>query len=287
MPRGVVRRRVGSLKPYIQRSLTMAGGIRRDLSPFVPGNGLWKCDGFHTNQKLSLKKWPGFVKDNPTGLGARADGLYQVTLSGTTYKIGMAGGIIKRIDIHPPVNIAAGQASAPYDARVLGNFVFLVNGADENKKIDAALGFSKMGIAAPTAAPEVVQGVVGSVSGTYKYKYTFANSTTNVESDPSLESSAITVAKKKVDLSGIHTSSDPQVDRVRIYRTVDGGARFLFVGEMTNGTATYTDNLIDVDLGSEVSDSNGVPPLGKYLEVYNGMIVVAGLSAPQPKPACV
>ena len=264
-----------------QVPLTLIGGIRRDLNMFIPGNGLWTCDGFHTNDSGAIKKWPGFVKDNPTGLGARCDGLYQVNLAGTTYKIGMAGGIIKRVDVNPPTNILSGLTAGPVDAKVLGNYLFAVNGIEENKKIDSSLGASKMGIVAPTFTMTAADSAVAGVpNGDLSYKATYANTATGRESDPSPVSNTVTVASKKVTLTGFTASSDPQVDRIYIYRTVDGGNRWLFVDEINDTDLSYTDNTADADLAEEIADTNGVPPLAKYLEVYNGMLVLAGLASP-------
>jgi len=264
-----------------QVPLTFIGGIRRDINSFIPGNGLWTCDGFHTNEHGALVKWPGFVKDNLTGLGARCDGLYQVTLAGTTYKIGMAGGIIKRVDVNPPTNILTGLTAGPVDAKVLGNFMFVANGIEENKKIDSSLGASKMGIVAPTFTPSVADsGVAGNPNGAYTYKCTYANSTTGRESDPSPVSASVSVTSKKITVTGFSASADPQVDRIYIYRTVAGGNRWLYVDEINDTDTTYTDNDADADLAEEIAETNGVPPLAKYMEVYNGMLALSGLASP-------
>jgi hypothetical protein len=174
------------------------------------------------------------------------------------------------------------------DAKVLGNFVFVANGLDANKKIDSSLAVSGVGIAAPTFTPTAAdEGTAGNPNGTYSYKCTYANSVTGVESDPSPVSADVAVTSKKILVGAFAASSDPQVDRIYIYRTVAGGSRWLFVDEANDTDANYTDDATDLSLGREIAETNGVPPLAKYLEVFNGMVVYAGLASPNQSQVAV
>lgn len=62
---------------------------------------------------------------------------------------------------------------------------------------------------------------------------------------------------------------------VEIYRTVDGGTEFRYVGAVTNGTTTYSDVTPDASLGVLIYTTGDVkdyepPPSAKYVVVANG-----------------
>ena len=264
-----------------KRTLTVRGGIRQDISKFIPGEGMWECSGFHPNDTGALTKWPGFIKDLAATLGGPIDGLYQVSLAGTTYKIAMADGEITQVDTGSPIQITSGLTAAPYDAEVLGNSLYVVNGVDHNKKINSSLEVSGVGIAAPTWTPTAVdEGTAGNPNGAYYYKCTYGNSVTGFESDPGPVSAEVTVTSKKITVGNFAASADPQVDRIFVYRTLAGGSRWLLVDEANDTDSSYLDNMADADLGVEIAETNGVPPLARFMEVYNGMIVYAGLASP-------
>jgi hypothetical protein len=62
--------------------------------------------------------------------------------------------------------------------------------------------------------------------------------------------------------------------KVYIYRTTNGGTTGKYVGNVTNGTTTFTDNVADGSLGVDIYNLGGVvendpPPLAKYLTMAN------------------
>lgn len=70
----------------------------------------------------------------------------------------------------------------------------------------------------------------------------------------------------------------------KIYRTVDGGTTFYYVGQVTNGTTTYSDTTSDATLqtSTQLYTAGGVldndpPPKCKYLTVVNDVGVYANL----------
>lgn len=92
----------------------------------------------------------------------------------------------------------------------------------------------------------------------YGYKYTYLNSTHNIESRPSNESRSEISEENIFHVSGFLHSSDPQVDKVRIYRRYsteidaledDITDEWKFVAEVNEGTAYY-DSLSTENLGS-------------------------------------
>ncbi len=110
------------------------------------------------------------------------------------------------------------------------------------------------GIVGPSSSiggQAVIGGVgTGNLTGQYNYACTFVNNSfaTPVESSPSPFSSIfITANSQNIGLSGIPTSTDPQVTARNIYR-IGGtiGGTSLLVGTINdNTTTTYTDSLPD------------------------------------------
>jgi hypothetical protein len=121
------------------------------------------------------------------------------------------------------------------------------------------------GIAAPTVAPTIAEGAAGDLTAAdYYCVYTFYNSATGMESNPSPVSSALTLAAdKEIDWSDIQASLNPFVDSRRLYRTLpDQVGEYFYVGTIPNNVDTiYADeDVIIADMGRAVSYDNGVPP---------------------------
>lgn len=117
------------------------------------------------------------------------------------------------------------------------------------------------GIAPPTTNLIAALGAAGNLKGAYKYYYTFYGSTTGTESNPFPVEVEITANFQQVALTSIDISTDVQVTRRRIYRTVGNGAvPFLLFEIADNVTTTYTDNIADIDLQSVELQFDNVSP---------------------------
>lgn len=87
---------------------------------------------------------------------------------------------------------------------------------------------------------------------------------------------AISLISALVNTGG--TSYDVSNIKIRIYRTTNGGTVPFYVGEISNGTATYTDNTSDASIqsvGRLLYTAGGTleydePPLSKYIHINNG-----------------
>ena len=146
----------------------------------------------------------------------------------------------------------------------------IVVGFDINILVEPTTTYG-LGIEAPTSAPTLAAGAAGALTGTYKYVITYLRSGNyQAESNPSSESSPITVTAKKVNLSSIPVSLDPKVDKKEIYRTTEGGAIFFWVAEIANATTTYEDNI--EELGDQVSYDRYVPPVAICAEVWDDKV---------------
>jgi hypothetical protein len=88
----------------------------------------------------------------------------------------------------------------------------------------------------------------------------------------------------QIDLSNLPISDDPQVIARRIYRTIGGGSRFLFVRQINdNTTTTFTDNLADSGLGlatpplaGSLTNDATPPPKGGIVKVWKRTVFIAG-----------
>jgi hypothetical protein len=121
------------------------------------------------------------------------------------------------------------------------------------------------GIAAPSSAPTLADGGAGSIpAASFKGVYTFYNSATDLESNPSPVSNTLALgANRMINWSGIAVSTNPQVTSRRIYRTLpDQSGEYFLVTEIPNNTETTHngDNTLAQDLDVAVSMVNGLPP---------------------------
>lgn len=112
----------------------------------------------------------------------------------------------------------------------------------------------------------------GPLSGTYTYVYTYYNSLIGVESAPSPVSTEVQVDAGKIQLTGLQSSTDPQVDKKIIYRVGGQQAKFTEVARIANTELAYIDQTKDVDLTGDILESTNYfpPPAGlQYLtEAY-------------------
>jgi hypothetical protein len=156
------------------------------------------------------------------------------------------------------------------------NLLFIVNGSDRPLKWNGSQ-VTLMGLDPPATAPTVTDSGAGNLNGTYSWKVTFVSPTH--ESNGSPASSTLTVTNRQVTLSNIPTSTDPQVTKRRIYRTLAGGTIYKFVGEINdNTTTTFVDNVPDVSLGPDIPVDKDPPPNGAILEVFKNRVWMAGVS---------
>ena len=72
-------------------------------------------------------------------------------------------------------------------------------------------------------------------------------------------------SEEKVSLTSIPTSSDPQVDQRRLYRTVAGGSRYYWLATINDNTSTtFTDNIPDIQLGALMEEDHDLCPGGRF-----------------------
>lgn len=188
--------------------------------------------------------------------------------------------------------VKSGQGSDnKYSFCNLNDQCYIVNNDDDNIKFDGD-NVSDMCIEAPDmSAGSVAYVGTGSVFavGTYGYLFTYVNNhgapgdyspTYGQESNPetltdtNFPTITLTSTATSLSISGIPTSTDPQVSHVNIYRTTVNGSIYdaQYSGQVTNGTSTYSDTTADSDLGDSIQLFHSIPPTFKKILVHKNKI---------------
>jgi len=144
----------------------------------------------------------------------------------------------------------------------------LREGQTDMLRVDSSSWYTA-GMAAPSVGPTLADGGSGNLTAANYYGvYTFYNSDTGAESNPSPASLVLALgASKLIDWSAVQTSSNPFVNTRRLYRTLPNQVgEYFFVGSIDdNFSTTFTDdNVIIADMGRAVSFDNGLPPTGLH-----------------------
>lgn len=146
--------------------------------------------------------------------------------------------------------------------------------------------------------PTVTAGAVGDQSFLYTFHYAYDYTVFNLDyesigptvftrledsGDPSINSNII--SNIPVLVNGTLNNYDTANIKVFIYRTTDGGTFSQKVGEVTNGTTSFVDNVSDVTLqntGISLYTNDGTadydpPPLHKFVHVASNTAIYGGI----------
>lgn len=116
-----------------------------------------------------------------------------------------------------------------------------------------------LGLDVPPTAPGLAEGSSPGLTGVYGYTYTYVKDDTGLETNAS-PITYITATDDRVIIT-VPAPVSPNVDRVRIYRTLVGGAVPLFLVELTLPTLTYDDGAADSTLtGNIAAPFDHLPP---------------------------
>jgi hypothetical protein len=151
-------------------------------------------------------------------------------------------------------------------------WVFIADGATMQK--DNGTVTRVWGIVAPTDAPVVSGGSGTGLTGTYRAQYTYVRLTADKvahESSPTALSNTVALTNDSLDIPVI-ASADPQVNRIRVYRTVEGGTLGLFDQMVLNVTATVSSTQPDAALGAAVGLDNDVPRVMAWVTEYQNHV---------------
>jgi hypothetical protein len=224
----------------------------RNINLFVDGE--WEVRG-------------GYSKISTVAFGTEIDRFIHFKTDSVDKLIAYGGTYVKRLDVGSPDVWTELSSAMPdtmdYRSMLIGAGMLYIGSTTGVKKYyPGKTVLWNAGIVTPASALTATEGIAGTLSGTYTWYWTYYNSTTGEESNPSTAiSNELTVAAKKVTLSGFVASTDPQVDKIRIYRNAHGvPGQWWYVGEKANDTANYTDDISDDNLGLEMLQTNAIPP---------------------------
>lgn len=176
---------------------------------------------------------------------------FYIVHAGTSLQIVRENGTIYGT-LTPPSGVTI-SATRPARFATLSRRVVITNAPSQNLWLDP-LTFTlyKLAIAGPSVTPTASVGVSTGLTGAYSYKYSFIQKIGGIlvnESPISAASNTVTLANQT--LAGtIPVSADTAVTGRRVYRTVVGGAIYLFAFDVADNTTTTFDNgLADAGLG--------------------------------------
>lgn len=219
----------------------------------------------------SVETRDGFTKVNTATVGTYVcDGLYARKGTGSAETmVAFFNGTGYALAGTSFITIGSAQSVMTAGQRVgaaqMENHIFFGNGAVIPYKYNGT-DFTRHGVYPISNTASYVTGAAGSPNGAYSYKFVTRNSQ-SVAGNPSEQSTTITVASTKVEITSIPVS--PQSHGIatrRIYRTVTSGTTFLLLTTLNdNTTTTYSDNTADASLGAAAPSDAGVPPV--YLSI--------------------
>lgn len=244
--------------------------MRLALSDFT--RGLWLVGGKETTIKGFLRRARGVHELRTPSLRSRAGSteIYTtndvnsiIKFNGDHYYVSEAGVLYKN-----GVSVYTGIASGPTKFLKappqpgIDDWLFWLDGAAP-KKISTADVVRNWGIAQPGSGVTLADAGVGAMAaGIYQYHVVFRNLTTGSRSNPNVAPTSINqAAGRRITVSNIPTSADPQVNARELYRTTANGARFFKLTEIgDNVTTTFADNTTDASLQSLELQFDNAPP---------------------------
>lgn len=136
--------------------------------------------------------------------------------------------------------------------------------------------FYNLGIAGPYTAPVVAYGGTLDPNNTMirQYCYTYYNAADGAESKPSPYSVELSYTADNVTISGLVTSTDPQVTNIKLYRLGGPYTEMVLVATLPANAISYVDTLADLDIDGSVlsSQTAGQAPTGlSHLVEHNSM----------------
>jgi hypothetical protein len=252
--------------------LDFSGGVNwRMNSQMLPENQFRLGVNLTQNEIGKPEKRGGRMKLNAVAAAAAIHSQYRFARGATSELVVGTGTLLQKNTAGVLSNIQTGMSGTPIEFVPWQGYLWMADGTNMFKYNQTAV--QNWGIAAPTVAPTYTYGAPG--SGTFravvgfKYMYTYYNSTSGHETyGVEGASTGAFGVEPGTEIDHVHialtASTDPQVDKIRIYRTLDGGADpFYRVATVANATGnTNYDNTDDLTLETqaEYTTSDHDPP---------------------------
>lgn len=187
-----------------------------------------------------------------------------------------------------PVAAGIHQSTGLVTFAQYGQRVFMAEANGQRPMVWDGQNLRWMGIVAPTAPVGQVTLAAGGafVAGTYYIYYTFRNSVTGEESNPSRGVAFTAALNQKIDSLAVQTSPDYQVDQRRIWITgvggADGSVAYLAVTINDNVTTSWTQDItVGPTSGEAISTTTGYfdhkeAPQGSLVGIHKDFAFVGG-----------
>ncbi len=269
------------------------GGLNKKASVFdIADNEAVGLVNFVFTEYGILKKRKGFVKHNDIEITG-ADGIYGLyrfyKKNGDKYEVATTKDKIYKYNDSDKQNRKYDELTCDetltsnqrFHFIMMNDKLFMTNGANKPLKWAGGSAHVKlMGIVSPAnSAIATDSGSTGNLNGTYYWKITYYNSTDMTESRACTAFTTTVITNHSVNITNIPRSTDPQVDKIKIYRTPDSNTIYYYVDEINNpasGTGSYTDNSSDATIQANVqfdATNNYPPPIAaKYIAMMKNRI---------------
>jgi hypothetical protein len=249
-----------------------AGGINTGLHPILLNKNEFAelTNFFVRGDSIFPKQGSTRIIDTPLS-SAKSFGSYRDTLG--VFRLVAFGSDVSLIthDVSPttPADIPCtfgvpfvGSTKRPFIVQG-GDFWYMADPDGGPLRRGNATSYQTAGIDPPVSAVTIAQGAAGVMTAAnYRVVVTFYNSATQNESDYSPVSNTLALAaNKKIDISSIPVSSNPQVDKVRVWLSPpDQINTYLLIDTIDNGTTTLTIDATVEDLQEILPNTNHTPP---------------------------
>ena len=260
--------------PKFFRISDFSGGYNPDQSPvLLAANEATDILNFRLDKVGSLVSRKGYTKLIATAassailsLGALRDA---ATPANSQVLVHLADGSVRAINTGGAGydTLATGFGTVKGVFRAAQDSVFYSNGVRRPVRYDGTNVYT-LGLDPPGSAPGLTAGSGGSLSGTYKYCYTYVSTSRGIESNPSPVATVVP-ASQKVTVA-FTASGDSTVDEVNIYRTAPGGAVYLYLTVQLDGAGTWDDTGAVALSALAVEVDHDIPGNLESLEYFQG-----------------
>jgi hypothetical protein len=252
---------------YTQRSPLVTPTSTQGLSTIVRYDVLADGQNIELSNNGTLVRRPGLTRYCSVAFGASEYPLNFHTfrnISGTVKTLVDTPTNVRSFTTGALTSVYTKGSSAQTFFKTVANMTYMCNGTDA-KKWDGTT-VSGWGITAPAVAASIATaaGALSPTSG-YRWVYVYRNNSTGHVSTASPESASSGPQTAKNFNLTLTTSADAQVDKIDIYRTVDGGSTYYYLTTINN-TGSYTDSSADSALNrfitAPLNHANDPPPAG-------------------------
>lgn len=254
----------------------------------IDRKALLECRNFNLTTYKGLEKRNGMAKLYPSKYDATDTVLKSLheykAPNGNTYILASGGTTLKSYYTSAWNTLKSGLTSGKRFSFVNHTgFALCANGTDDNFKLYNTTAY-KLGITPPASAPTLATGALTGLTGKYKYVYCYVRSSAiagrQLVGNPSPVSTEKEVTNQSIQVS-YTASTDPQVDKIWIYRTLDlfgantDSTQYFKVVEVANATSNYDDNNDDNDLTTLCETDNDAPPKAKFMCLHKDYVFYA------------